>query len=104
MDGLNQLLGQQRSRLVGESQRGGVGNLPELALDGCVELGMVVAVKIGPNGSVGVQVLSALHIAQHRPLARRDYDWLTRQPITHLGEGMPEIAMIQFSELMQGSG
>ena len=59
---------------------------------------MIMAVKIGPDGGVGVEILAAMDILQHRSPAPRDHDGFTLQPVLHLRERMPEVAMIQLGK------
>ena len=61
---------------------------------------MIVAVKIGPDGGVGVEILAAMDVLQHGSPALRDNDWLYLQPVLHLGEGMPDKLMVEFREAM----
>ena len=53
-------------------------------------LGMIVAVQIGPDGGVGVEIFPAVHIAQHRAFACNDDNRLALQPVAHLRERMPD--------------
>ncbi len=50
--------GQQRGGFVGQAQGGGVGDFPKLPADGGVDRGMAMAVQIGPDGRIGVQVFA----------------------------------------------
>ena len=81
-----------------------MGDLAQLALDGGVEPGMVVPVQIGPDGGVGVEILAAMRIPQHGAVALHDEDGLALEPVPHLGEGMPEVAVVQFSEGVHEGG
>src|SRR5438105_15523726 len=78
-------------------------NFPQLLREGGVELGVGVAVEVRPNRGIRVKIFVAVDIAQHRALARRNHDRLASEPILHLGEWMPDVAMIQFSELVHCS-
>ena len=75
-------------------------DLTQLPTDGCVEFGMVVAVKVRPDRGVGIEVLLAPRIAEDRALAGNDHDGLPFHPVPHLGEWMPNVRMIEASEFM----
>ena len=61
---------------------------------------MIVPVQVGPDGGVGIKILAAVHIVQHRAGAVRDDNRLARQPVLHLRERMPDVAVIEFGQLM----
>jgi hypothetical protein len=55
---------------------------------------MIVTVQIGPDGRIGVQVLPASLVAEHRSLAAGNDDGSPLEPIPHLRKGVPHITMI----------
>ena len=57
-------------------------------------------VQIRPNGGVAIEILFALRILQHRPLAPYQDDRFRSLPIPHLRKRMPDITPIQLSEFM----
>ena len=59
---------------------------------------MVVAVKIGPDGRIGVEIFAAVYVAQHRALAGNDDQRLAPQPVAHLRERMPDVPVIKFGK------
>ena len=61
---------------------------------------MVVAVKVGPDGRVGVEIFPPTSIAEHCAFALANYNRLARQPVAHLGERMPDVRVIQFCQRM----
>src|SRR5215510_12019751 len=61
---------------------------------------MIMAVQVGPNGRIGIEIFPAFHIAQHRPLPFHNHNRFALEPIAHLRERMPEITVIQLSEEM----
>src|SRR5580765_1349146 len=65
---------------------------------------MVMAVKTGPNGGIGIQVFPPAHIPQHSPVTCGYHNRLALEPVPHLGEWVPEITMIQFSQRMHATG
>ena len=75
----------------------------ELSDDGFVDRAILVAVEIGPDRGVRIEVLLAVLIEQHSALALPDDDRLRSEPILHLGEGVPEIFVIQRRELVHGA-
>ena len=79
-----------------------MGDFIELTPDGGVELWVIMPVQIGPDGGVGIQVFASMDVFQGRALAANQHDGLAFQPVPHLGEGVPEIFVVQFSEKMHG--
>ena len=65
-----------------------------------VQLRMLMPVQVGPDGRIGVEIFAAFRVAQHRAVAVRDDNRLARQPVLHLREGMPDVAVIKFGQLM----
>lgn len=57
-----------------------------------------MAVQIGPDGGIGVQVFLAVNIAQHGAFARRNNNGLAFEPVTHLGERMPDMGVIELGK------
>ena len=62
------------------------------------DLGMIVTVEVGPDGRVGVEILFAVDIAQHRALAFDNDDRLALEPVAHLRERMPDELVIELGE------
>ena len=79
-----------------------MGDFVELTPDSCVELQVMMPVQIGPDGGVRIQIFASTDIYQDSALAANEHDGLAFQPVPHLGEGMPEIFVVQFSEKMHG--
>src|SRR5689334_11913765 len=94
--GFDQTFGEQRSGDVGEAEGGGVGNFAELFGYGGVDPGMIVAMEVGPNGGIGVEIFAAFSIGENRAFAGSDDDGRMLEPIAHLGEGMPDVFMVEF--------
>src|SRR4051812_7961993 len=65
---------------------------------------MVVAVQVGPDGGVCIQVCAPARIAECRTFPARDDNRLALQPIAHLRERMPHITAIEFGQLVHGLG
>ena len=72
----------------------------ELPLDCRVNLWMIVAVQIRPNRRICVEILASLRVAQDRAFARDDDHPFALQPVTHLGERMPDVLVIKLDELV----
>jgi hypothetical protein len=98
--GNDQFFREQRGRFIGETEGGGVGDFSELFSDGGVYFGMVMAVEVGPNGGVGIEIFAAANVAQNRAAPGSDDDGLAFEPVAHLGEGMPDVLMVEPGELM----
>ena len=77
-----------------------MGDAAELAFDGGVDFGMIVAVEIRPDGGLGIEVFAAMDIFKDSAYAARDENRLASQPITHLRERMPDVLVIKFGEPM----
>src|SRR5579862_5962669 len=73
-------------------------NLVELLLDRSRNRRVRMPVQIRPDRRVRIQILAPLGIAQHRALARFNNDRLLGEPILHLRERMPEVAMVFIRE------
>jgi len=96
----DQFLRQQAGRFIGQAECRAVRDFPELPPDGRIELRMMVTVQVRPNRGIRVEIVASPNVAQHRALARDDDHWLALQPVTHLGEGMPDELVIKFGELV----
>ena len=60
-----------------------------------VEMRMIVAVQIGPNGGVRIQVGSTANVFQNcSPTVRQNNGFLL-EPVLHLREGMPDEFLIE---------
>src|SRR5581483_11611394 len=59
---------------------------------------MRVAVKVGPDRGVRVEILASVHVAQHRAASGDDHDRLALEPVAHLGERMPDVLVIEAGE------
>src|SRR5262245_50189331 len=66
------------------------------------DLRMPVSVQIGPNGGIGIQEFAAADVSQHGTMTFDDDDGLPFEPIAHLRERMPDVAMIKVSQRMHG--
>ena len=97
---LHQFFRQSARWFIGHAERRGMRNLFELLLDCRVDLGMIVAVQIRPDGRIRVEIFAPLNVAQTRALARDNDHRFALQPVTHLGEGMPDELVIKFGELV----
>jgi len=69
-----QLLGQSDGGLVGQTEKGGVGNFSKLVTDGFVQFGMAMTVKVGPDGGVAVEVALAVGSDEPRAFAGNNRD------------------------------
>jgi hypothetical protein len=77
-----------------------VRNPSELPPDRRVNPRMPMAVQVRPNGRVGVEVLTSADVPQDGAAARHDHDRFPSQPVAHLRERMPDMAMIEAGERM----
>ena len=72
----------------------------ELSANRIVELFLSMAVNVAPKRRHPVQILPPVYIDQKIALGAADDTRLLPQPILHLRERMPEIAMIEFFQLI----
>ncbi len=63
---------------------------------------MIVAVQVGPDGRVGIQIFAPANITQHCTLAGRDDNRLVLEPVAHLRERMPDKLAVELGELIHG--
>src|SRR5215469_16278788 len=61
---------------------------------------MIVAVQIGPNGRIGVEIFAAFDVPEDGAFAGDDHNRLALEPVAHLREGMPDKLVVEFSERM----
>src|SRR5262249_15455908 len=71
-------------------------------MEGGVDPGMVMAVQIGPDGGIGVEIFAVVNIAEDGPLPFQDHNRLTLEPVAHLGERMPDVAVVELGEAVHG--
>ena len=98
-----QLLSQAGSRFMGQAEKGGVGNVSQLGSDGFVQFCMPVAVEIGPDGGVSIQVAFPPRVDQPTTFPRDDADGLEGgiHPDRVWGEGMPEMLPVKPDGLLR---
>src|SRR5690349_9306680 len=65
---------------------------------------MVMAVEIGPNRGVGIEIFAAVDIAHNGATSLRNDDGLLLEPVTHLGKRVPDVLMVEFCQRMHDSG
>ena len=75
-----------------------MGNFLQLLIDRRVDFWMIMAMEIGPDRGVRIQIAAAFHIAQDGSVSGNDYDRFALQPIAHLREGMPQEPVIQLRQ------
>ena len=92
---MDQLRAKEGSRLIGQPQSGRVGDFFKLPRDRGIDGWMTVAMQIGPNGGIRIQIFPALGIDQGRALPAGNDNRFAPQPIAHLRERMPQILLIQ---------
>ena len=97
----DQFLGEQRSGFIGEAKGGTVGNFFELPADGGVDFRMIMAVQIGPDGGIGIEIFLAVNIFQPGTLAGLNEDGFVFEPVAHLGKRMPDVGLIELGEGMR---
>jgi len=72
LDITKKFLRKANGRLMGEAQKGGVGDLIQLMADGLIDFGVPMTVEIGPNGGVAVEIPLPIGADEPRPLSRGD--------------------------------
>ena len=66
----------------------------KLTLQGAVKAGMPVAVEVGPNGRIAVNVPIPLGIPHPRSLSLYNADGVAGAPVLHLCERMPHMSPV----------
>ena len=97
-------MGEQARRFVRQAEGRAVRNFPELPPDRRIDLRMVVAVQVRPDRGICVKIFASANVLQHRALAGRDHHRLAFQPVTHLGEWMPDKLLVEVCELVHPAG
>ena len=64
---------------------------------------MVVAVQIGPDGGIAVEILATARIPEDCALSGNDDDRLAIEPVAHLSERVPEVRVVELGELMHSA-
>jgi hypothetical protein len=61
---------------------------------------MAMAMDVGPDGRVGIEVPSAVTVFQPCSLAGDQHQWLVlgRNPISHRRERMPDVGLVELDE------
>ncbi len=75
-------------------------DLLELALDGAIDLGVVVPVKIRPDRGVGIEIGVPFVIGEKRPFPGSDHDGLALKPVLHLGERVPDVLLVELAGIV----
>src|SRR5438045_5485164 len=81
-----------------------MGDFFELPPDRRVDFRMVVSVQVRPDGRVGIQIFTALRVAQHRAFAGYNEDRLAPPPIAHLRKRMPDVIAVELGKLVHVYG
>jgi hypothetical protein len=80
---------------MGEPEHGRVGDPPELPAHGAVDLRVTVTVDVAPEGGGAVEVAAAIDVDQVGALAALDQQRLFLGPALLLGEGVPEMVVVE---------
>ena len=80
---------------VGEAEHGRVGDAVELLADGRVDRRVAVAVDVAPERGDAVDVAAAVGVDQVGALAALDHQRLFLAPALLLGEGVPEVVLVE---------
>ena len=67
----------------------------QLITDSFIDKAVIVSVQIGPDRRIRIKVLAPLHVLEFGAGPTHDNDRLAFEPIAHLGEWMPDVALIQ---------
>lgn len=100
---IDEFFGEADGGLVGEAEEGGVGDAAELVDDGGIDGRVGVAVGVGPDGGVAVEVFFAELVAQGAAVAFDEHEggMLRGAPLTHGGEGVPEVLFVEVGEVCE---
>ena len=97
----DQLLCELGRGSIGETEKRRVGHEIELLADGGIDRGMRVAVDVGPDGGVAVDVLATVLISKHAAFSTDEDERLMviGTPRLHRSEGMPEMGFVGEGEV-----
>jgi hypothetical protein len=73
-----------------------------LAFKRLIQLRAAVAMNICPHGGDSVEVTVAVRVDQPAPLPFLDDNLIVTLPILHLGKGVPDMPLVQGSQLLCG--
>ena len=96
---LDQLPGQLRRGDVGQSKQAAVIQPVQLAANGSHDVGMGVAMDVGPERRDSVQILPSPGVVQVDSPAPLDHQLRGFHPLLHLSEGMPQVSLVQPFEI-----
>ncbi len=91
--------GEQGGRRARETEQRRVRDPVELGADGGVDRGLAVPVDVAPERRDAVQVPAAVGVDQVVALGRGDHERVGGEPLLHLGEGMPEVGVVEGDDL-----
>ena len=94
---LDQARGQLGGARVGEPEHRRVGDLVELVAHRAVDERVAVAVDVAPERGDAVDVAAPVAVDQVGALGPLDHQRLLRAPIALLGEGVPEVALVELA-------
>ena len=75
----------------------------QVAVDGGIDVGMVMTMNVGPDRRITVDVFAAAAVSQQRPLSFNEHDWfvISRTPPRHRGKWMPNIFLVGLNEVLR---
>ncbi|OPY89291.1 MAG: hypothetical protein A4E72_01141 [Syntrophus sp. PtaU1.Bin208] len=96
---LQQLFRAFDGRLMGQAEKGRMGDPIHLLLDGPVNLFLAMTVDIGPEGRNPVDVIPSVHVPEEGPLPFGDDQHVLRRELLHLRKGKPDGSQPVVNEL-----
>ena len=87
---------------MGQPEEGRMGNPSQLIEEGCIQFGMSVAMQIGPNGGIPVQISLSVAGDEPGPLSGLDRNGvkLGIHPRGGRSKGVPKVRPIQPDDLV----
>src|SRR5512137_732101 len=70
----------------------------QLPTNGRINPRVIVAMEIGPYGRISIEVFAPVDVFQERAAAPDEHQRLALEPVTHLGERMPDVSLIELSQ------
>ena len=74
-----------------------MGDVVELIADGLIDRRVGMAVDIGPDRGIAIQVATAFAVLEHGAFASNENEWMVVRfaPVAHRGERMPEVRLVE---------
>ena len=78
-----------------------MGDAVKLIADGLIDRRVGMAVDIGPDRGIAIEVATALAVLENGAFASNENEWVVVRfaPVAHRREGMPEVRLVEHLQL-----